>query len=84
MGALARNVLDERGMRDILDSSKADKVETRERQGGQRTGEPGWQKAASPAYRGVPAGFGAHFPTNPPWQARRASWRMFVRGLQGS
>jgi hypothetical protein len=41
--------------------------------------DPGWDLSSSEVHQEVPAGFGAHFPTNPPWQARRAGWRMFVQ-----
>jgi hypothetical protein len=40
--------------------------------------EPGWDLSSREGQE-VPAGFGAHFPTNPPWQARRAGWRLFVQ-----
>jgi hypothetical protein len=44
--------------------------------------EPGWELPPQAPAPEVPAGFGAHFRTNPPWQARRAGWRLFVRGSQ--
>jgi hypothetical protein len=39
-----------------------------------------WQPPSAPTWPAVPANFGAHFPTNPPWQTRRAGWRLFVQG----
>jgi hypothetical protein len=63
-------------MRDNLDSRKNQADSTDQ----PALPRPGSVMPAEIADRKVPAGFGAHFPTNPPWQTRRAGWRMFVQG----
>jgi hypothetical protein len=69
-------------MRDLVDSTADSNNGKREARRPQLDG--GWQTPAPSADHGVPAGFGAHFPVNPPWQTRRAGWRLFVQSSSRS